>query len=66
MDDLETSIYVAIRTAKPHVRRGISAKLPHEGDEAAAKLAASIAKALRATYNIGHKPSDASKLPRTF
>ena len=66
MDDLETSIYVAIRTARTSIRRGISAKIATDGDEATARLSALIASALRTTYDIDRKSADATKLPKTF
>jgi len=45
-DELSTTLYVAIRTAPKHVRRGLAAKRPSEGDEATRKLVAHVLKAL--------------------
>ncbi|MEL6103281.1 MAG: hypothetical protein AAFR68_18445 [Pseudomonadota bacterium] len=54
-EDLATSIYVAIRTAPKHIRRGIVAKLPQDGDRATRELAEIIVKVLDG-YEIRPRP----------
>ncbi len=55
MEELATSIYVAIRTAPKNVKRGIFAKRPQDGDRFTAELTAIIMSALK-HYDIIRKP----------
>ena len=64
MSDLETTIYVAIRTAPAHVRRKLVSKNPIEGDAAADKLMRRIVEALEG-YSI-ERIDKAPTWPRTF
>ena len=67
MEDVRTSIYVAIRTAPTHIKRGLTAKLPFERDKATSDLTDHILKAL-GHYEIhrtaDHGAPDASALAR--
>jgi hypothetical protein len=46
LEDVRTSLCVAIRTAPMHIKRGLTAKRPFEGDKATSDLTAHILKAL--------------------
>jgi hypothetical protein len=52
MSELETTIYVAIRTTPAHLRRRLCSKLPVEGDAAAEALAKRIVDALEGGYQV--------------
>jgi hypothetical protein len=46
MEDVRTLIYVAIRTAPAHIKRGLTARLALQGDKATSDLTDHILKAL--------------------